>query len=283
MKKILGLVASRRKLANGEILTKEVAAAAGEDCQLELLRLADLKLELCRGCYACLSPGKQCPMGDDLYLLIEKIKAADGIIISAPCYALGPAAVTKVLADRIIALAQFIDDFWGKPCVVIATAGVVGWEGYTSSALNAGARFMGFDLKDSHLFMGALPGEGILGDGALVRAREMGQALFGQARQAEKGECPTCWSDIWKFPQAGTAVCPICGQTASLVSGEDEIEWVYSDSSDMFKKEHLKHHFQEWLGSKVQEFISRRKELAGVRDRYKGIIPSKTVTKDEDI
>jgi len=270
MKKILGLVGSQRKLANGEILTKEVAAAAGEDCELELVRLADLKLDLCRGCYACLKPGKQCPMEDDLYLLVEKIKAADGIILSAPCYALGPAAVTKVLGDRVIALAQMIDDFWGKPCVVIATAGIKGWEGYTSSALNTVAKFMGFDLKDSHMFMGALPGEGIMGDGALLRAREMGQALFGQARQAEKGECPTCWSDIWKFPQAGTAVCPICGQTASLVSGENGIQWVYSHSSMMFKKEQLKHHFQEWLRGKVQEFMSRRKELAVVRERYKG-------------
>lgn len=270
MKKILGLVASQRKLANGEILTKEVAAAAGEDCQLELLRLADLKLELCRACYACLKPGGRCPVDDDLYFLVEKIKDADGIILSAPCYALGPAAVTKVLGDRIIALAQIIDDFWGKPCVVITTAGIVGWEGYTSSALNTVVRFMGLDLKDSHMFMGALPGEGILRDGALVRAREMGQALFGQARQPGNGECPTCWSDIWKFPHAGTAVCPICGQTANLVAGENGVQWVYNELSNMFKKEQLKHHFQEWLGGQVQEFISRRKELAVVRDRYKG-------------
>lgn len=123
MKKILGLVASQRKLANGEILIKEVAASAGRDCQLELLRLADLKLDLCRGCYTCLIPGKLCPLDDDLYYLVEKIKTADGIILSAPCYILGPAAVTKVLGDRIIALAQLIDDLWGKPCVVIATAG----------------------------------------------------------------------------------------------------------------------------------------------------------------
>ena len=270
MKKILGLVASQRKLANGEILTKEVAAATGEDYQLELLRLADLKLDLCRGCYTCLTPGKQCPMGDDLYYLVEKIKAADGIILSAPCYALGPAAVTKVLVDRIIALAQFLDDLWAKPCVIIATAGIEGWEGYTLSALNAEARFMGFDLKDSHMFMGALPGEGVLGEGALARAREMGQALFGQARQVGEGECPTCWSEIWKFPQPGTAVCPICGQTAKLVAEEKGIVWIYGESDSMFDKEHLKDHFQGWLCGKVQEFISRRKELTEVRNRYKG-------------
>lgn len=270
MKKILGLVASQRKLANGEILTKEVAAAAGEDCQLDLLRLADLRLDLCRGCYTCLIPGKKCPLDDDLYFLVEKIKAADAIILSAPCYVLGPAAVTKVLADRMIALAQFIDDFWGKPCVVIATAGIDGWEGYTLSALNTLARFLGFDLKDGHMFMGALPGEGILTEGALTRAREMGHALFGEPRQSRGGECPTCWSEIWKFPEPSQAVCPICGQTASLVTGDKGIHWEYGDPTRMFDKEHIKEHFQVWLRGKVQEFISRRKELAEVRSPYKG-------------
>lgn len=269
MKKILGLVASQRKLANGEILTKEVSAAAGDDCQLELIRLADLNLKLCRACYSCLTPGKQCSLNDDLYFLLEKIKAADGIILSAPDYVLGPASVTKVLADRMIAMTQFIDELWGKPCVVIATYGIEGWEGYTLSALNAMVQFMGFNLKDSHMFFGALPGEGISNPEALARAREMGQALFGEARQAKNGECPTCWSEIWKFPEPATAVCPICGQTATLVPEGKEIKWVYGNSRNPFEKEHIKEHFQGWLRSKVQEYISRRKELADIRDPYK--------------
>lgn len=270
MAKILGLIASQRKQANGEILTKEVAAAAGDDCQLELIRLADLNLQLCRGCYTCLTPGIQCPIRDDLYYLTDQIKAADGIILAAPCYALGPAAVTKLVSDRIIALAQLIDDFWGKPCVVIATAGIKGWEGYTSAALNTIVKFLGLDLKDSHMFMGALPGEGILGEGALNRAREMGRALFGQARQAREGECPTCLSDVWKFVNPETVVCPMCGQKAGLVMKEGGGQWVYGAPGTMFDKEHLTNYFQQWLRDKVQEFISRRKELTELRSRYKG-------------
>lgn len=270
MKKILALVASKRKLANGEILIKEVASSIGEEHKLELLRLADLKLDLCRACYACLVPGRQCSLDDDLYYLIEKIKEADGIIISVPCYILGPAAVTKILTDRIIALSQSIEDLWGKPCVIIATAGIHGWEGYTLAALNSMARFMGFHLKDSHMFIGALPGDGILGEGALDRAKKMGQALFGEARKAKEGECPTCWSDIWKFPKPDTAICPICGEKANLVMGEGGIQWNYNEPGNRFEKEHLKNHFQSWLGEKVQEFNLRRNELEEVRKRYKG-------------
>ncbi|WP_425807622.1 flavodoxin family protein [Desulfitobacterium sp. Sab5] len=270
MRRILGLVASQRKTANGEILTQEVAKAAGEDCELELIRLADLDLKLCKACYACLIPGKPCVHEDDLYFLIDKIKAADGIIISAPDYVLGPAAVIKVLADRMIALTQILDDLWGKPCVIISTYGIKGWEGYTLSALNSMARFMGFEVKDSHLFFGALPGEGIIGEGALARAREMGQALFGNSRSALGGECPACWSEMWKFPEPGKAVCPICGQTADLVAGENGIQWRYGETGKRFEKEYLKEHFHNWLREKVQEFVARRKELAAVRTLYKG-------------
>lgn len=269
MKKILGLVASQRRTANGEILLKEAAAAAGNDCQLELIRLAEWKFEPCRGCFACLTPGKLCPIKDDLYPLVEKIKAADGIILAAPCYALGPAAVTKLIGDRIIALTHFLDDFWGKPCVIISTAGNQGWEGYTFSALIAVARNMGLAVKDAHMFMGALPGESILAEGVPERLRLLGSRLFGEARPSGKGECPTCWSDLWRFPQPGTALCPICGQTAEIVAGSDGVKWSVGPRSKRHTKEELEHHYTELKG-KVKEFLSRREELAAVRNAYMG-------------
>lgn len=269
MKKILALVGSRRKLANGEILLKEVASSIGEEYELELLKLTDLKLEPCRGCYVCLMPGKKCPIDDGLYYLVDKIKEADGIIIAAPDYVLGPAAVTKLLADRAIALGQLYDDLANKPCVVISTYGIKGWEGYTLAGLNTIARVLGFNLKDSHIFLGALPGEGILGEGAVERAREMGKALFGEARKPNNGECPTCWSDIWKFEGTNTAVCPICGQKATLSLGENGIQWTFDEPSTRFEVEHLKEHFQVLLRDMAKDFIERREELAEVRNRYK--------------
>jgi transcription initiation factor TFIIIB Brf1 subunit/transcription initiation factor TFIIB len=98
----------------------------------------------------------------------------------------------------------------------------------------------------------------------------MGQALFGEARPTKNGECPTCRSEVWKFAEPATAVCSICGQTASLVPVQKGIKWVYRDSKNSFTKDHLEEHFHDWLRGKVQEFITRRKELALVRDPYKG-------------
>ncbi|GAB6174597.1 hypothetical protein JCM15765_40750 [Paradesulfitobacterium aromaticivorans] len=270
MKKILGIIGSQRKLANGEILVKEAAAASGVEHELELIRLPDLKLETCRGCYTCLTPGKLCPLKDDLYFLADKIKEADGIILSAPCYALGPSAAVKLWADRVLALAQLADDFWGKPSVVIGTAGIEGWEGYTLSGLVQLSRLLGLDVKDANMFVGALPGEVLEQEENIKRVRQMGQALFGQGRTHRQGECPTCWSEIWKFPEPNRAVCPFCGQEAHLVFGPDGILWKMDKPGNRFEYENHKYHFREWLPGKVAEYIKRRKELAVLRDRYNG-------------
>lgn len=270
MKKILGLVASQRKLANGEILIKEAAASIGEEFELELIKLPDLNLQPCKACYACLVPNQRCPLTDDLYFLLDRIKEADGIIISSPCYALGPAAITKLFGDRIIALARQLDELWGKPCVIIATAGIKGWEGYTLSALIANARFMGFDIKDAHMFMGALPGEALVNPESTARIRVLGASLFGKPRQSEAGQCPTCWSDLWKFPTPNHAVCPLCGQEADVRSSENGMQWNFGSAGHRFEKKSLKEHFQVWLVDQVKEFGSRRKELSIIRNRYKG-------------
>lgn len=269
MKRILGIVSSQRKLANGEILVKEAASATEMEYELNLIRLPEYKLEPCRGCYTCLTPGKRCPINDDLYLIAEEIKKADGIIFSAPCYALGPAAITKLFGDRVIALAQFLDEFWGKPCVIIGTAGIEGWEGYTLSALINSARILGLDVRDAFMFLGALPGESIEKESAKQRIDKLGKALFGAPGNNDNGQCPTCWSEIWKFPEPNHAICPICGQEAQLFEIEGKIQWQYGERSHRFEKEYLREHFHTWLRGKVQEYFVRRKELTNIRDPYK--------------
>lgn len=268
IKTILGLVASRRNLANGEILLKEAAASCGEDYKLELIRLPDLKLEPCLGCYTCLGPSKRCPLNDDLYFLGDKIKATDGLILAAPCYILGPAAITKFWSDRTIALSQFLEEFWDKPMTIIATAGIKGWEGYSLSALVAMMKFLGFRIQDARMFIGALPGEVLENPLIKQQIKEMGQALFGPASKIEDGKCPTCRSEIWKFPQPGLAVCPLCTQEAVLEMQEGKVKWVYGPAGKRFELLDLEYHFREFLPSKVREYIARRKELARLRKPY---------------
>ena len=271
MKKILGIIASPRRLGNGEILVKEAAAAAVENAELELVRLAELNIRPCKACYSCLMPDHPCPLDDDLYSLLGKLKHADGLIFSAPCYALGPAGMTKLFGDRIIALAQHIEDLAHKPAVIITTAGIKGWEGYTLTSIVANMRFLGFEVKDAQMFLGALPGEALENPQALERVRLLGASLFARPRQPKNGECPTCWSDLWKFPEPNHAVCPLCGQEATIIAGADgiSVHWEYGSASSRFTKAHLQEHFQVWLKDEVEEFKKRRRELAVIRNQYK--------------
>jgi len=154
--------------------------------------------------------------------------------------------------------------------VIIGTAGIEGWEGYTLSALIANARFLGFDVKDAHMFLGALPGEALVNEKSIERICALGVSLFGEPRQQKAGQCPTCWSDVWKFPEPDRAVCPLCGQTADVRSSEKGLEWIFLSAGKRFKKEALTEHFQVWLKAQVREFGNRRKELSEIRSRYKG-------------
>jgi multimeric flavodoxin WrbA len=268
IKNILGLISSPRILANGEILLKEVASSCGEENKLELIKLPELRIEPCRGCYTCLSPGKICPIKDDLYFLYDKIKMADGIILAVPCYFLGPAAITKLWSDRTLALAQNLKDFWNKPIVIIGTAGIKGWEGYSLSAIITMANFMGFEIKDAQMFIGALPGEVMGNPDVEQKIKIMGKALFGDKSEIQSGQCPTCRSEIWKFPKPNFAVCPICTQEAILEQQNGEVKWVFGPSAGRFELLDLEHHYGEFLPSKVREFIGRRKELALIRKPY---------------
>jgi hypothetical protein len=128
--------------------------------------------------------------------------------------------------------------------------------------------FLGLKIKDAKMFIGALPGEVLDNPEIQGQIKEMGQALFGTVPATEEGKCPTCRSEIWKFPQPGRAVCPLCNQEAILKYQEGRIKWVYGPAGRRFELPDLEHHYREFLPSKVSEFMARRKELAGRRKSY---------------
>lgn len=271
MAKILGIIGSQRRLGNGEILVKAAAQAAGSEHSLELLRLADFNLLPCKACYKCTQPGNLCPLDDDLYYIIDKMVEADGIIISSPTYVRGLAAIIKMLGERVIAIDQRLDDLWKKPCIVIVTHGPKGDEGYALTATLAMTRMMGLDVKDAYSFLGALPGEAMISEENFERIKRMGASLFGEPRQPENGECPYCWSDVWKFPQPNLAVCPICLLEAHLsADATGAITVKYGESpTQVFGYDWLYDHFKADLARGVGEFQEKRAALKLIRDRYK--------------
>ena len=73
-----------------------------EGIQTELVQLADLKLRGCRACYQCFTAkNRRCALADDgLNACIDKMLAADGILLGSPTYFADLTADLKALIDR---------------------------------------------------------------------------------------------------------------------------------------------------------------------------------------
>ena len=101
-KKVLIISSTPRKGGNSDILCDEFAAgakAAGN--KVEKVRIADKKIGYCTGCYACQKTGT-CAIKDDAKKVIDKMMAADVIVLASPVYFYSISAQLKALFDRTV-------------------------------------------------------------------------------------------------------------------------------------------------------------------------------------
>ena len=102
MIKVVGFNGSPRKDGNTYLLIKEVfAELEKEGIQTELMNLAGKTLHGCIACYKCLeNQDHRCAVHDDVNTCIEKMEAAQGIILGSPTYFTDVSAEMKALIDR---------------------------------------------------------------------------------------------------------------------------------------------------------------------------------------
>ena len=109
-KKVLIISSSPRKGGNSDILCDafaEGAKAAGND--VEKVRITELKIGYCTGCYACQTTGK-CAIRDDARGVIDKMLAADVIVLASPVYFYTICAQLKALIDRTVVIYPNLTD-----------------------------------------------------------------------------------------------------------------------------------------------------------------------------
>lgn len=69
--------------------------------QSEIVRLADYRLGVCKGCQRCFDKGEEfCPLKDDRDLLFGKIMASDGVVFATPTYSFQVSGLMKLFLDR---------------------------------------------------------------------------------------------------------------------------------------------------------------------------------------
>ncbi len=99
-----------------------------EGIDTELVQLRPLKIGECTACGECeKSKDKRCVLKDDCNPLIEKMLAADGILMGSPTYFAGMASKLKALIDRAGMVAcsndQMLAKKVGAPVIAIRRQG----------------------------------------------------------------------------------------------------------------------------------------------------------------
>ncbi|WP_206809946.1 flavodoxin family protein [Paradesulfitobacterium ferrireducens] len=101
-KKVLVLSASPRKGGNSDLLCDQFLLGAREaGNQVEKIFLRDKKIGYCTGCESCYINHK-CVQKDDMAEILDKMIAADVIVMATPVYFYTMNAQMKTLIDRTV-------------------------------------------------------------------------------------------------------------------------------------------------------------------------------------
>ncbi len=119
MKKVIALHASRRKMNTYNLLVQIQQILLQNDIEVEVLSLYDYNIKDCLGCEKCIMKDK-CVYQDDMELLMDKMMAADGIILSSPVYLKQVSGKLKTFIDRTCKW-YHRPVLYGKPVLCVST------------------------------------------------------------------------------------------------------------------------------------------------------------------
>ena len=280
--KVLGIVASHRRLGNTEILVKEALRGAEEQgAEVEIVRWTDYKILPCDGLATCLFGRKECAQKDkdDHNYLLEKIYECDGLVFGSPVYLLEATAIVKQFIDRLFVLTAQRSRAWGKPAVIIMPYAGRGWTSYAFVQPNIMLHNLGIKVIDRALVHTQGMSEVATNHWALERARSMGRAVATAIKtgdttyRGEPGVCPICHDrNITILKDNENVECGVCGIRGklSIEDGkirvhfpEEQLKW-HRFSEEVF---HL-HHIYEIEPSK-DYFTKLRPLLKEGRQNYR--------------
>ena len=102
MSRVLVLCGSERKNGNTELLVQAFFEAAAKKHEVEVISVADVRVNLCTVCNACqVRTDHSCVQEDDMTLIYEKLMKAEIVIIASPVYFYGINARLKAIVDRL--------------------------------------------------------------------------------------------------------------------------------------------------------------------------------------
>ncbi|MEW6265350.1 MAG: flavodoxin family protein [Thermodesulfobacteriota bacterium] len=126
--KVIGIAGSLRPDSNTLKFVQHCLTALDEQgLETELISLRDKTIKPCQGCYKCVKLGHCVQEDDDFAPILEKMKAAQGLVIGSPVYVSSVVPQVMSLLDRATFVALWNDRFFsgkvGGPITVARRAG----------------------------------------------------------------------------------------------------------------------------------------------------------------
>ncbi len=263
-KKLLGIIASYRRLGNSEIAVKAVAENM-DGWYLSMIRLPHLTILPCKGCYACLLPGIRCNLKDDMEWLLEQMAEADAILFAAPNYVLGPVGIMKMIADRALQAAPYYERLSEKKTAVVLTLGREEYRGYADTALVAQVSALGLTVAGVELLYGTHPGEIALKNDFNEKIGRLCRCLMDETPPASHSgnRCPRCHSDLFRIHENGLE-CALCKSLARQEGDRLTFYYFHPEFGEEGKKGHM-----QWLLSKKEEYVKIKEKLSAIQNRYR--------------
>jgi multimeric flavodoxin WrbA len=100
--KIVAILSSPRRDQSSTNLLVNLAleTAKNDGAEIDVVDITQLNIKYCVGCGVCWEKGKCC-LPDDLQIVLDKIREADGVLFSSPVYVHNMTAQLKTLLDRM--------------------------------------------------------------------------------------------------------------------------------------------------------------------------------------
>lgn len=119
-KNIVIISSTPRKNGNSEILAEAFEKGAKENgCNTKIIRLRELQLNFCKGCFYCQNNNK-CIINDSVNNLLSDIQNADILVFATPIYYYEMTGQLKTFLDRLNPLYPRANKF--KEVYLLATA-----------------------------------------------------------------------------------------------------------------------------------------------------------------
>ncbi|MFQ5826975.1 MAG: flavodoxin family protein [Dehalococcoidia bacterium] len=276
--KVLGIVGSYRRQGNTEVLVKEALMAAEEEgAQVDVLRLNNYNIESCRGDGRCESGIRPCHIQDDFNYLLDRIYQNDGIILGVPCYFLAAPGIFKLFLDRTVSVG-YPTSLLGKPAAILVPYGNRGYINYALVQPNILLLKWGMKVVDQAIIQSGPPGDAMLNERALARARSMGKAVVGALKtgdstfRGDKGLCPVCHDrNIRIFRDMETVECPTCSIRGKLTLVEGKIQVTFTEEDAQrgrYSAEDWYRHHMYHVEPGLERFIATKELRKGKRGKY---------------